>query len=61
MSLEAPPALVDGPLSKESRPSEAPVSPACSTLDNGQAALGGMTFYEFFAGAGMVRLGLGPD
>ena len=60
MSLEAPPALADGPLPKESRPLGASVSPACSTLE-GQAAPGGMTFYEFFAGAGMVRLGLGPD
>ena len=25
------------------------------------ATAAGMTFYEFFAGAGMVRLGLGPD
>ena len=60
MSLEAPPALADGPLPKESRPLGASVSPACSTLE-GQAAPGGMTYYEFFAGAGMVRLGLGPD
>ena len=27
----------------------------------GQATPGGITYYEFFAGAGMVRLGLGPD
>ena len=60
-TAKAPPALADGPLPKESRPLGASVSPACSTLDNGHAALGGMTFYEFFAGAGMVRLGLGPD
>ena len=61
MSLEAPPTLADGPLPKESRPLLASVSPACFTLDNGQAALGWMTFYEFFAGAGLVRLGLGPN
>jgi C-5 cytosine-specific DNA methylase len=56
---EVTPTLADGPLPKESRPSGVLVSPTCST--NEQAALGGMTFYEFFAGAGMVRLGLGPD
>ena len=53
-------ALTDSPITAEERAFQPPVSPACSTSGSGQASLGRPTYYEFFAGAGMVRLGLGP-
>ena len=39
---------------------DAVTAPAFTAPAFGATAVG-MTFYEFFAGAGMVRLGLGPD
>jgi DNA (cytosine-5)-methyltransferase 1 len=54
-------ALTDSPVTTAERAFQPPVYPVCSTSGSGQAAPGGLTFYEFFAGTGMVRLGLGPD